>query len=40
MSGAIRIRQGFDARAFADGDDVTLGGVRIPCLGRLARVSA
>ena len=30
MSGAFRIGQGFDAHAFADGDGVTLGGVRIP----------
>jgi len=30
MSAAIRIGQGFDAHAFADGDHVMLGGVRVP----------
>jgi 2-C-methyl-D-erythritol 2,4-cyclodiphosphate synthase len=30
MSTAIRIGQGMDAHAFADGDHVVLGGVRIP----------
>ncbi|MBS0193020.1 MAG: 2-C-methyl-D-erythritol 2,4-cyclodiphosphate synthase [Proteobacteria bacterium] len=30
MKPAIRIGQGFDAHAFADGDHVMLGGVRVP----------
>ncbi|MEO5596396.1 MAG: 2-C-methyl-D-erythritol 2,4-cyclodiphosphate synthase [Lysobacteraceae bacterium] len=30
MSTSIRIGQGFDAHAFADGDHLMLGGVRVP----------
>ncbi|HEY2347088.1 MAG TPA: 2-C-methyl-D-erythritol 2,4-cyclodiphosphate synthase [Xanthomonadaceae bacterium] len=30
MKAAFRIGQGFDAHAFADGDHVMLGGVRVP----------